>query len=68
MGEEELQGTKDEGAMLAGVSSDKVGGGGLNARKAAISARRRNKAEAGSHPNGFQLKEDATKGGEGSEL
>lgn len=54
--------------MLAGVSSDRVEMGGLNARKAAISARGRNKAVVGSYPNAFRLKEDATEGGQGSEL
>lgn len=68
MGEEELLGTSLERAMLAGVSSDRVEMGGLNARKAAISARGRNKAVVGSHPNAFRLKEDATEGGQGSEL
>lgn len=56
MGREELLGTLDEGAILVEVSSDGVEKGGLDARKPAISARRRNKALAASHPNAFQLK------------
>lgn len=33
VGEEELLGTSEEGAMLAGVSSDRMERGGLNARR-----------------------------------
>lgn len=51
-----------------GVSSDGVERGGLDATEKAIPLRRGNKAVAGPHPNAFQLKGDATKGGEGSEL
>lgn len=43
-------------------------GGGLDANEKAISVRMGNKAVAGSQSNSFQLKGDATKGGEGSEL
>lgn len=77
MGREELLGTLVERAALVGVSSDGVERGGLDARKLAVSALRRNKALAGSHANAFQLTRergagvgwgDVTKGGEGSEL
>lgn len=57
MGREELLGSLDEGTTLVRVSSDGMEREGLDARKPAISARRRNKALAGSHPNAFQLKE-----------
>lgn len=49
-------GTLDEGVILVGVSSDRVEKGGLDARKPAVCARRRNKALAGSLPNACQLK------------
>lgn len=72
MGREELLGTLDEGVILVGVSSDRVERGGLDARKPAISAWRRNKALASSLRNARQLKgwgagvEGCPKGGEGS--